>query len=95
MNIEELKAGQGKVDIEVEVVDISEARTFSKFGKDGRVATAKVKDDSGEIDLTLWNENIDDVSVGDKIKIENGYVSEFQGNTQLTAGKFGTLSVVK
>ncbi len=95
MNIEELKAGQGKVDIEVEVVDISDVRTFSKFGKDGRVATAKVKDESGEIDLTLWNENIDDVSVGDKLKIENGYVSEFQGNTQLTAGKYGTLSVVK
>jgi len=90
-----LKAGQGKVDIEVEVVDISDVRTFSKFGKDGRVATAKVKDESGEIDLTLWNENIDDVSVGDKLKIENGYVSEFQGNTQLTAGKYGTLSVVK
>lgn len=95
MNIEELKAGQGKVDIEVEVVDISDVRTFSKFGKDGRVATAKVKDESGEIDLTLWNENIDGVSVGDKLKIENGYVSEFQGNTQLTAGKYGTLSVVK
>ena len=96
MNITDLKVGQGKVDIEVEVIDLSEARTFSKFGREGRVATARVKDDSDdEIDLTLWNENIDEVSVGDKIKIENGYVSEFQGNPQLTAGKFGTLTVVK
>lgn len=96
MNITDLKVGQGKVDIEVEVIDVSEARTFSKFGREGRVATARVKDDSDdEIDLTLWNENIDEVSVGDKIKIENGYVSEFQGNPQLTAGKFGTLTVVK
>ncbi len=95
MNIADLKTGQGKVDIEVEVVDISDARTFSKFGRDGRVATARVKDDSSEIDLTLWNESIDEVSVGDKIKIENGYVSEFQGNPQLTAGKFGTITVLK
>ncbi len=96
MNIEDLSSGQGKVDIELEVVSISEIRTFSKFGKEGRVATARVKDDSGgEIDLSLWNENIDEVSVGDKVKIENGYVSEFQGNVQLTAGKFGTLSVIK
>ena len=95
MNITDLKPGQGKVDIEVEVTDISEVRTFSKFGRDGKVATARVKDDSGEIDLTLWNESIDEVSVGDRVKIENGYVSEFQGNPQLTAGKFGTLSVVK
>ncbi len=96
MKITELQAGQGKVNIEVEVIDVSEARTFSKFGREGRVATARVKDDAGdEIDLTLWNENIDEVSVGDKINIENGYVSEFQGNSQLTAGKYGPLTVVK
>lgn len=95
MNIEELKPGQGNVNIEVEVIDVSEVREFNKYGREGRVATAKVKDDSGEIDLSLWNESIDEVSVGDKVKIENGYVSEFQGNKQLTAGKFGTLTVVK
>ncbi len=95
MKIVDLKPRQGKVDIEVEVIDISEAREFSKFGREGRVATARVKDDSGEIDLTLWNESIDEVSVGDKVKIENGYVNEFQGNSQLTAGKFGTLTVIK
>ena len=95
MTIADLKPGQGNIDIEIEVIAISEAREFTKFGKQGRVATARVKDDSGEIDLTLWNENIDEISVGDKVKIEKGYVSEFQGNPQLTAGKFGTLSVIK
>ncbi len=96
MNITDLQVGQGKVNIEVEVIDVSEPRTFSKFGRDGRVATARVKDETGdEIDLTLWNESIDEVSVGDKVKIENGYVSEFQGNMQLTAGKFGTITVEK
>ncbi len=95
MKIVDLKAGQGKVDIEIEVIEISDAREFSKFGKDGRVATARVKDDSGEMDLTLWNESIDEISVGSKVKIENGYVSEFQGKTQLTAGKFGSLTVIE
>ena len=95
MKVADLKPRQGKVEIEIEIIDISEVREFSKFGREGRVATARAKDDSGEIDLTLWNENIDEVSVGDKVKIENGYVSEFQGNPQLTAGKFGTLTVVK
>lgn len=95
MKIVDLKTGQGKVDIEIEVIEISDAREFSKFGKDGRVATARVKDDSGEMDLTLWNESIDEISVGSKVKIENGYVSEFQGNPQLTAGKFGSLTVIE
>ncbi|MFQ5975217.1 MAG: hypothetical protein ACE5J5_02735 [Candidatus Hydrothermarchaeales archaeon] len=43
MKIVDLKPGQGKVDIEVEVTDISDVREFSKFGREGRVATARVK----------------------------------------------------
>lgn len=95
MQITELKAKEGNVNIEVEVIEMAEPREFNKYGRDGRVCTARVKDDSGEVDLTLWNETIDEVSVGDMLKIENGYVSEYQGNLQLTAGKFGTMTVVK
>lgn len=95
MKISELKPRQGKIDIEVEIVDIGEVREFQKFGKPGRVANAIVKDDSGEMKLTLWNDEIDTVKVGDKVKITNGYVNEFQGEKQLTAGRFGKLEVVK
>ena len=65
-----------------------------KFGKPGRVCNAKVKDDSGEITLTLWNDDIDRVKIGDKVHIINGYVSEWQGEPQLTTGRFGKLEVV-
>lgn len=95
MNIADLKVGQSKVDIEAEVVSVGDVRIFEKFGRSGRVATARVKDDSGEMNLTLWNEDIDKVGVGSKVRIENGYVSEFQGEAQLTAGKFGKLIVVE
>lgn len=94
LKIADLKLRQRNVNIEVEVVDIGEIREFEKFGRKGRVATAVVKDDTGEIKIPLWNEDIDKVSVGDKVKIENGYVSEFQGEKQLTAGRFGTLTVL-
>ena len=86
VKITDLKARQGKVEIEAEVVSISEPKEFEKFGNKGRVATAKIKDDSGEISLTLWNDDVDKVKAGDKIKITNGYVNEFQGEKQLTAG---------
>jgi replication factor A1 len=94
LKIADLRKGQGKVNVEVEVVSVGEIREFQKFGRQGKVATAVVKDDSGEINLTLWNEDIDKVSAGSKIKIENGYISEFQGEPQLTAGKFGKLIVL-
>ena len=95
MQISELKARQGKVELEAEITQKGEVRTFDKFGKQGRVCNATIKDDSGEMKLTLWNDEIDTVKVGDKIKISNGYVNEFQGEKQLSAGRFGKLEVVK
>ena len=94
MEIKDLEARQGKVDIVVEVVDKGEIKEFEKFGRSGRVCETKAKDTSGEIALTLWNDQIDQVNVGDKVKVTNGYVSEYQGEKKLSTGKFGELEVV-
>ena len=94
MAIKDLKIREGNVDIVVEVVSKEEVREFQKFGKPGRVCNAKVKDDSGEVVLTLWNEDIDKVNVGDKIHIKNGWVGEWQGEPQLSTGRFGEMEVV-
>ena len=94
MNISDLKSGQGKVDITAQVKSKAEPRSMQKFGKELKVANAIIKDESGEIKLTLWNDDVDKVNMGDTIKITNGYVSEFNGAKQLSAGKFGKLEVV-
>ena len=94
MALKDLKVREGDVDVIVEVVDKGQIREFEKFGKKGRVCNAKVKDESGEMSLTLWNDEIDKINVGDIIHIEKGYVGEWQGEPQLTAGKFGSISVV-
>ncbi len=95
MAIADLKVREGKVDIVVEVIAKDEPREFEKFGRTGKVCTATIKDDSGQMKLSLWNEQCDKVDVGDKIHIINGYVNEFQGEPQLTAGKFGRLEIVE
>tara|TARA_Y100000310_G_scaffold138707_1_gene137729 strand:+ start:978 stop:1265 length:288 start_codon:yes stop_codon:yes gene_type:complete len=94
MKISELQARQGKVEVEGEITDKQEPREFEKFGNKGKVCNCTLKDDSGEISLTLWNDDVDSVKVGDKVKITNGYVNEFQGEKQLTSGRFGKLEVV-
>ncbi len=58
-----------------------------------RIVDAVVADETGSIKLTLWNEQIDMVNVGDNIKIDNGYITSFKGENQLNVGKFGTLKV--
>ena len=93
MKISELRAGQGSVNIEATVIEMGEPREFNKYGRVLKVANAMIKDDSGSIKLSLWNADIDRVKIGNTIKITNGYVSEFQGEKQLTTGKFGKLEV--
>ena len=95
MQIKDLKPKQGSVDIVVDIMDVETPREFQKFGKPGRVANAIAKDETGDIKLTLWNEDIDKVKAGDKVHMTNGYVNEWQGEMQLTTGRMGKLEVVE
>jgi replication factor A1 len=94
MKISELQAKQGNVDLVAEVSEVSDAKEFSKFGKSGKVANAVLKDETGEIKLSLWNEQIDIVKKGSRIHIKNGFVNEWQGEKQLTTGRQGTIEVL-
>jgi replication factor A1 len=95
MKVSELKAGTGNVDLTGEVVSKDEGRdVITKFGKKTRVANATLKDDSGEITLSLWGDDADRFSVGDNLQVEKGWVSEYKGNLQLSAGKFGKISKI-
>ena len=95
MNINELQARQGNVEVEGVIAEKAEPRTFQKMGNPGKVCNAVLQDDTGKVSLTLWNDQVDQVNTGDKVKITNGYVSEWQGEKQLSTGKFGTLEVLE
>ena len=96
MKVKDLRDRARRVDIEVKVVEKSDSREVrSRYRNETyQVADAIVEDDTGRIKLTLWNEQIDQVDVGDTIRIENGYVTSFRGELQLNSGKYGTLTVL-
>ena len=96
MKINELQSGTKRVDIEASVVEKGSPRQVqSRFsGETLNVADAMIQDETGIIKLTLWNEQIDMVNVGDNVKIENGYVTSFKGENQLNIGKYGKLTVL-
>ena len=91
MKISEVIALQNATIENVEVISKEEIRQFEKFGKVTKVCNAKLKDDSGEIQMTLWNEEIDQVQEGDKISIIDGWVKEWQGNLQISKGRNGQI----
>jgi ssDNA-binding replication factor A large subunit len=92
LNVSELKPRQAVPEIELEVVSKGETRDFATERASGKVCSAAAKDKTGEIKLTLWNEQCDQVQEGDRIKIENGWCGEYQGEKQLSTGKFGKLT---
>lgn len=95
MEVKDLKARMGNVDIVLTIVEKNPVREFDKFGKKGRVCNATAQDATGQISLTLWNDDVDKVNMGDKIELKNGWVGEYQGSLQLSTGKFGQLSVLE
>jgi len=94
MKISELNVGQGNVDVEGVLKEIGEKRSFNKFGRELVVANAVLEDDSGFIKLSLWNEDVERFEEGDRVRIVNGYVNEFQGEKQLTSGKYGKIEKI-
>ncbi len=94
MELKDIKPNSGKIDVVVHVVTKESPRTFDKFGKKGRVCNALVQDETAKVTLTLWNEDVDKVEVGDKVHLQNGWCSEYKGEKQLSAGKFGKIEVI-
>jgi replication factor A1 len=94
MAIKDLQARQGNVNLTLDIIEKEAAREFEKFGKKGRVCNCVASDETGKVKLTLWNDDVDKINVGDKIKIDNGWVGEWQGELQLSTGKFGKVEVI-
>lgn len=96
MKVSELKPRSAVPEIELEITSKGEVRQWANERGAGKVCSCAGKDKGGgEISISLWNEQIDQVNEGDKIKITNGWCSEFRGQLQVSTGKQGQLEVVK
>lgn len=94
LKINDLKDGMRRVDVEGTILDKSEPRTVNlRAGGQATVVECTIKDDSGSIKLSLWDDLIDKVNVGDRVRIENGYVNSFRGELRLNVGRYGRLFV--
>ena len=94
--IKDLKPRAAFDELIVEVVTKGEPRAFATANGQGTVCNAAVKDETGEeVSLTLWNDEYKKVNDGDKLKITNGWVGEYKGKIQISAGRQGKLEVIE
>ena len=88
LQIRDLRAGMKEVNLKAKVLEIARPTlVFTRFGNYASVANALIADETGTIKLCLWNEQINSISVGDTVQIENARVSMFRGERQLRIGK--------
>ncbi len=96
MQIKDLKPRMGVEEIELEIVSKGEEREFANANGSGKVCSCAAKDSDGnEVSVTLWNEQCSQIKEGNKIKISNGWTSEFQGQLQISTGKSGNLEILE
>jgi len=91
--IADLKDGMNEVVVIGDVINVSQSRKVQrkKDGKELTIATALLQDETGQIKLNLWNEQIPKVKLHEKIRIEFGYVNSYNNTLQLNLGFAGRI----
>lgn len=94
IHIKDLRVGMKKINLHAKVEEVSQTKfVVTRFGNHATVANATVSDPTGKIKLCLWNDQINTVTPGDTIHIENARISAFKNERQMRIGKNGTLHV--
>jgi replication factor A1 len=92
-SIQDLRAGMNHVNLKAKVLEVTQPKqVFTRYGNYASLAKAVIADGTGKIKLCLWNDQIDAVSAGATVQIENARTSTFKGERQLSLGKTGTVS---
>jgi len=99
LKVENILSGMNSVNLTGKVVRIFEPREFEKNGKKGKVANMIVADETGQIRMSLWNEQVEAVEEGPLeqgkvIDIINGYTKDDgMGGCELRLGRSGQLKL--
>lgn len=95
MKIGEVKPSMSNVSVTGKVIDIAEPREVNTRYGTKRVADAVLEDDSGQIKLSLWEDQISSVAIGDTVTVTGAYVTTFRDQVQLNIPRSGKLQVGK
>jgi replication factor A1 len=79
--------------IDATITAISPVRDVTTMRGPSRVADATLKDDTGSITLTLWGDDTAKYTVGQKVRITDGWVKDYKGKLQLSMGRSGKIQI--
>ncbi len=78
--------------IEATVSELEAVREIeTRNGTRKKVRNGRLRDRTGEIALVLWGSEVDLVAQGDRVRIVEGWVSDYRGRPQITLGRTGRI----
>lgn len=100
VKVKEVKDGLEGVDIEGKVTQVFPVKKWEKETRHGRVGSIIVNDGSGEVRVTLWNNDCDmiengEIQRGAKVSIQNASAKERNGLVELSMGYRSELKVLE
>jgi len=91
VNVNDLTENSKNINITVKVIEIGETKEIQSRTGAKQVCEAKVADKTGTILLSLWDNQIGKIAVGDVISVQNGYISVVRNSMRLNIGKYGKM----
>jgi replication factor A1 len=85
-------AGMYDLSVKGQIVSMAEPRLVNTKTGTSEVVDAVLSDDSGQIKLSLWDDQIKYVKEGDNVTIDKGYTKEYRGVIGLCVPKSGKIT---
>lgn len=101
LSIKNIVSGLNDVTVSGKITSISPVQTFKRGFEEGKIAHLVLMDDTGEVNVVLWNEKASLIEKGilkkgQKIRILHGYVREgFRSKLELHVGEHGKIEVLE
>lgn len=91
MRIDQLEAKTKVINLVAIIESLGEE---TKTPNDVPVQEGILSDESGQVKFTLWDDQVGQFKVGDKISMTTGWCKSFENELQVSTGKFGKISKV-
>jgi replication factor A1 len=95
LKINEIRRGVSDITVEGKITDKSEPRRVNTRYGPRFVCDSTIEDETGAIQLSLWEENIEKVNIGDTVKANGAYVTEYRNQLQLNIPRSGKIEITK
>jgi len=94
--VKELVEGMKGAEIKGTVQAVFPTKEFEKNQKKGKLKSFILGDDTGEVRVTLWNDQVDkyDITKGSEIEVSNAVVTKYNEKTQVALGFNGSIKIL-